>query len=401
MLNSFLVASGTVVISLVVGVLGGYALARLRFPFRRTTLFAFLITYMLPPIALLIPLYLLVARFGLLDTKTGLIIVYCSLATPFSLWTMSNFLGALPAELEEAARVDGLSRLGALFRVILPLARPGIVACGLFAFLLCWDEFLYSLIFTSTTHAKTIPVAIAEFTGRNAVDFGLIAAGGILASLPPLRADRGVPAVLHRRPLGRGGEGVSVAGRGGAWTEERLRAQRARRGKAAPEAPRVATEVTGERARLPRGGAGPAGAARRRRAGRPRRASRCGTGAVRRAADRVRHGCEYARGGRLRRGAAGGRPVRGRDQRDGGTGRDGGPYLAVSHSGRSAETVEAAGRLPAGRRVGLVGAEPAADCPLGTVVDRLLPTGCPTDSRVSTASYTATLQALGAARRWH
>ena len=186
MLNSFLVASGTVVISLTVGVLGGYALARLRFPFRRTTLFAFLVTYMLPPIALLIPLYLLVARFGLLDTKTGLIIVYCSLATPFSLWTMSNFLGALPAELEEAARVDGLSRMGALFRVVLPLARPGIVACGLFAFLLCWDEFLYSLIFTSTTNAKTIPVAIAEFTGRNAVDFGLIAAGGVLASLPPL-----------------------------------------------------------------------------------------------------------------------------------------------------------------------------------------------------------------------
>ena len=186
MLNSFVVAAGTVAISLTVGVLGGYALARLRFPFRRVTLLSFLVTYMLPPITLIIPLYLLMARLGLLDTKTGLIIVYCSLATPFSLWTMSNFLGALPAELEEAARVDGCSRLGALVRVVLPLARPGIVACGLFAFLLCWDEFLYALIFTSTANAKTIPVAIAEFTGRNAVDFGLIAAGGILASLPPL-----------------------------------------------------------------------------------------------------------------------------------------------------------------------------------------------------------------------
>jgi multiple sugar transport system permease protein len=186
MVNSFIVATGTVIVSLVVGVLGGYALARLRFPLRRVTLLSFLVTYMLPPITLVSPLYLLMSRFGLLDTKTGLIIVYCSLATPFSLWTMSNFLGALPAELEEAARVDGLSRLGALFRVILPLARPGIVACGLFAFLLCWDEFLYSLIFTSTSSAKTIPVAIAEFTGRNAVDFGLIAAGGVLASLPPL-----------------------------------------------------------------------------------------------------------------------------------------------------------------------------------------------------------------------
>jgi multiple sugar transport system permease protein len=186
MVNSFLVASGTVIVSLVVGILGGYALARLRFPLRRTTLMAFLVTYMLPPISLIIPLYLLMARFGLLDTKTGLIIVYCSLATPFTLWTMSNFFGTLPVELEEAARVDGCSRLGALWRVILPLSRPGIIATALFGFLLCWDEFLYSLIFTSTSNAKTIPVAIAEFTGRNAVDFGLIAAGGILAALPPL-----------------------------------------------------------------------------------------------------------------------------------------------------------------------------------------------------------------------
>ncbi len=184
--NSFLVASGTVIVSLTVGILGGYALARLRFPFRRMTLLAFLVTYMLPPISLIIPLYLLMARFGLLDTKTGLIIVYCSLATPFTLWTMSNFFGTLPSELEEAARVDGCSRLGALWRVILPLSRPGIIATGLYGFLLCWDEFLYSLIFTSTSNAKTIPVAIAEFTGRNAVDFGLIAASGVLASLPPL-----------------------------------------------------------------------------------------------------------------------------------------------------------------------------------------------------------------------
>jgi multiple sugar transport system permease protein len=186
MLNSFLIGAGTVVISLTVGILGGYALARLRFPFRRVTLMSFLITYMLPPITLIIPLYILMSRFGLLDTKFGLIIVYCSLVTPFALWTMSNFFGALPVELEEAARIDGCSRLGALWRVILPLARPGIVATVLFGFLLCWDEFLYALIFTSTSDSKTIPVAIAEFTGRNAVDFGLIAAGGILASLPPL-----------------------------------------------------------------------------------------------------------------------------------------------------------------------------------------------------------------------
>ncbi|HEY3009767.1 MAG TPA: carbohydrate ABC transporter permease [Micromonosporaceae bacterium] len=186
MVNSFLVASGTVLVSLTVGVLGGYALARLRFPLRRTTLLSFLVTYMLPPITLIIPLYLLMSRFGLLDTKVGLVVVYCSLATPFALWNMSNFFGSLPVELEDAARVDGCSRLGALVRVVLPLSRPGIIATALYAFLLCWDEFLYALIFTSTSRAKTIPVAIAEFTGRNAVDFGLIAAGGVLAAVPPV-----------------------------------------------------------------------------------------------------------------------------------------------------------------------------------------------------------------------
>jgi multiple sugar transport system permease protein len=186
MVNSFLVGAVTVGVSLAVGILGGYALARLRFPFRRVTLMLFLVTYMLPPIALIIPMYILMSRFALLDTKAGLVVVYCSLVTPFALWTMSNFFGALPVELEEQARVDGCSRLGALVRIVLPLARPGIIATALFGFLLCWDEFLYALIFTSTSDSKTIPVAIAEFTGRNAVDFGLIAAGGILAAIPPL-----------------------------------------------------------------------------------------------------------------------------------------------------------------------------------------------------------------------
>lgn len=186
MLNSLVVASATTVISLVVGSLGGYAFARLRFRLRRTTLFAFLAIYMLPPIALVIPLYLAMANLGLLDTKLGLIITYCSIVTPFCLWTMSNFYLTLPAELEDAARVDGCSRLGALFRVVLPLARPGLVATAMFGFLLAWDEFLYALIFTSTGSSKTIPVAIAEFTGKFSSDFGLIAAGGVLATLPPV-----------------------------------------------------------------------------------------------------------------------------------------------------------------------------------------------------------------------
>lgn len=186
MVNSLVVATVTTLISLFVGTLGGYAFARLRFRLRRTSLFAFLAIYMLPPIALVIPLYLGLAALGLLDTKTGLVVTYCSIVTPFCLWTMSNYFLSMPPDLEEAARVDGCTRLGALVRVILPLARPGVLTTAMFGFLLAWDEFLYALIFTSTTDAKTIPVAIAEFTGKFSSDFGLIAAGGVLASLPPL-----------------------------------------------------------------------------------------------------------------------------------------------------------------------------------------------------------------------
>jgi len=177
--NTTIVAVGTVGVSMIVGILGAYAFARLRFRFRQAVLILFLATYMLPQIALLIPLYLIL-------NSLGLIIVDCSLVVPFVLWILSNYFLTIPEELEEAARIDGTSRLGALFRVILPAARPGIFAALMFAFLLAWDEFMYALIFTSSNAAKTLPVAISEFAGRYTTDFGLVAAGGILAALPPI-----------------------------------------------------------------------------------------------------------------------------------------------------------------------------------------------------------------------
>ncbi|MFP3466515.1 carbohydrate ABC transporter permease [Leifsonia sp. SIMBA_070] len=184
--NTTIVAVGTVAVSMVVGILGAYAFARLRFRFRQAVLILFLATYMLPQIALLIPLYLILNSLGLLDSVIGLIIVDCSLVVPFVLWILSNYFLTIPEELEEAARIDGASRLGALFRVVLPAARPGIFAAIMFAFLLAWDEFMYALIFTSSNAAKTLPVAISEFAGRYTTDFGLVAAGGIIAALPPI-----------------------------------------------------------------------------------------------------------------------------------------------------------------------------------------------------------------------
>jgi multiple sugar transport system permease protein len=186
LLNSLIVAGATVAISITVGVFGAYAFARLRFRGARASLLLFLSTYMVPPIALVIPLYLIMVRLHLLNTRLGLIVVYCTFATPFVLWIMGNYFETIPRDLEDAARIDGCSRIGALFRVILPLARPGLLSTMLFAFLIAWDEFLYALIFTSTNASKTIPVAIAEFTGRYTTDFGLQAAGGILAAVPPI-----------------------------------------------------------------------------------------------------------------------------------------------------------------------------------------------------------------------
>jgi multiple sugar transport system permease protein len=186
MMNSFVVATCSVAVSLVCGALGAYAVARLRFRFKRGALLLLLITYMMPPLALAIPIYLALSVLGLLDTRTGLTIIYCSFTTPFVLWLLSSYFETLPVELEEAARIDGCSRLGALWRVVLPLARPGLISAGLLGFLGAWDEFFYGLILTSSPAAKTIPVALTEFTGRYSLDFGLMAAGGVIAALPPV-----------------------------------------------------------------------------------------------------------------------------------------------------------------------------------------------------------------------
>ena len=184
MFNSTKIALTVTIISLTAGTLAAYAFTRMQGKFKDKLLYLFIYTYMLPPIAIIIPMFLIMSKLGLLDTIYSLIIVYSSFITPFVVWLMRGFLATLPVELEEAAMVDGLTRLQAFFQVILPLAVPGLVATGIFAFLMAWDEFMYALIFTSSLDAKTISVAIAEFSGKNAVDYGMIATGGVLAALP-------------------------------------------------------------------------------------------------------------------------------------------------------------------------------------------------------------------------
>jgi multiple sugar transport system permease protein len=184
--NSLLVASSVTVIALTLGSLASYALVRLRFPFRQSMLIGILGTRMIPEISLVIPLYLFATRFGLYNSPAILIITYLSFALPFAIWLMAAFFNTIPVELEDAARIDGCNRIETLWRIIMPISAPGLVSTGLFVFLTAWDEFFFALILTSTVSAKTVPVAIAEFTGRYVVDVGGMMTGGVLAAIPPV-----------------------------------------------------------------------------------------------------------------------------------------------------------------------------------------------------------------------
>jgi multiple sugar transport system permease protein len=203
--NSLIVSLAVTALSLAVGALASYAFARLKFRGRQGWLFLLLFTYMVPSVVIVLPLYGLVSALGLLDNKLMLTILYLTLSVPFVVWVMQNYFRAIPHSIEEAALIDGCSRLQSLWHVYLPMARPGLVATGILAFLLSWDEFFFALIFTSTAAAKTMPVAIAEFSAKNTIDYGMIATGGVIASLPPL-----LIAALFHKQLVRGMTGGGV-----------------------------------------------------------------------------------------------------------------------------------------------------------------------------------------------
>lgn len=183
--NSSIIAFSATFIALVLGVFSAYALARLKFPGSNSSMALMMTAQMLPPIAIVIPIYVLLRRFQMLDTHMGLVLVYLSFILPLVVWLMRSYFSSIPSELEDAARIDGCSRLGALFRVILPLAGPGLVSVAVFAFIAAWNEYLYAFILT-TVDAKTLPVLIGEFSTKLGLEYLRIAAAGVLASLPPV-----------------------------------------------------------------------------------------------------------------------------------------------------------------------------------------------------------------------
>jgi len=186
LLNSLKVATVVTVICLILGSMAAYALVRISFRFNQPILLGILGTRMIPEISLVIPLFILASRLSLIDTPTVLDITYLSFALPFAIWILAAFFQAVSIEIEEAALIDGCSRLEILFRIVIPISAPGMISTALFVFMLAWDEFFYALIFTSSLGTKTVPVALAEFAGRYVTDVNAMMAGGIVAALPPV-----------------------------------------------------------------------------------------------------------------------------------------------------------------------------------------------------------------------
>jgi multiple sugar transport system permease protein len=175
-----------VAVSLVLGTLAAYALARYRLRFRlnESALVVALLVRTLPAILLVIPLYVTLGKYGLLNTRLGLIIIYSGLNTSFVIWMMQSFFEEIPRDIEEAAMVDGDSRLTALRRVVLPLAAPGIAATAIFSVITTYNDFLIALSLTSTPNAQTVPVGVSTLIGKIQIEWGPMAAAGVVGALP-------------------------------------------------------------------------------------------------------------------------------------------------------------------------------------------------------------------------
>jgi len=176
------------VVTVLLSTLAAYAFARMTFRGRRILFYSVLATMAFPAYTTLIPLYRIMTTFGLVNTYTGIILVYVSGFLPLATWIMYNYMSSLPISIEEAAQVDGASRMKVLWHVVLPLARPGIISTAVITFLFAWGQFLFPLVLSSDLSTQPLTVVIAALQGRHTVPFSLLSAAGVFAM--------GVPALL-------------------------------------------------------------------------------------------------------------------------------------------------------------------------------------------------------------
>lgn len=188
LITSAVVSIGSTICAIVIGTLAAYSLARFRLPYKLDQKISLWIlsTRMFPAIVTAIPLFLMMRDLRLLNTRASLIIVYTAFNLPFVVWMMRGFFAELPRDLEEAALVDGDSRLGALVRIVLPLVAPGLAATAVFCLIVSWNEFLFALVLTQTDAAMTLPVGIAGRVTQYEIKWGVMSAAGTVAMLPIL-----------------------------------------------------------------------------------------------------------------------------------------------------------------------------------------------------------------------
>jgi len=183
MKNSLIVASTTAVVSLSVSTLASYAFSRYRFKGRKMLMFLFLSNNMFPTVLLLIPLYAIMRKMGLLYTPSSLVLSYTTFTIPFSVWLLNGFINDLPLSLEEAAMIDGCNRGSAFIRIILPILTPCLVATGIYIFMTSWNEYTFAMMFTNVK-SRTIPIALKNLIGQLGVQWDLLTAGGIITIIP-------------------------------------------------------------------------------------------------------------------------------------------------------------------------------------------------------------------------
>ena len=183
-INSLIVTSVTVMICLLTGTIAAYAFSRFQFAGRTQLMLSYLIVRMFPAVLMIIPLFIVMRQFGLLDSTIGLAIAYTSFLLPLFVWMLKGFFDAAPKELESAARIDGTTRIGAMFLVVIPIARNGLLATCVFVAIAAWNEFLFALMLTTSQGSRTWPVGLQLMVGEFQLPWGMLAAGGIISILP-------------------------------------------------------------------------------------------------------------------------------------------------------------------------------------------------------------------------
>ncbi|MDA0159743.1 carbohydrate ABC transporter permease [Solirubrobacter ginsenosidimutans] len=184
--NSVIVASASTIVATVLGVPAAWAYSRFKIPGKKDQLFFILSTRFMPPVVVVIPIFLMFRDLNLLDTLQGLILVYAAFNLPFTIWMMKGFIDDVPAEYEEAAMLDGFSRFEAFWRVTMPLLIPGIAATAVFALIFSWNEFVFSIFLITDPDTRTAPSAIAGLIGGTTIDWGLVAASAMVFAIPVL-----------------------------------------------------------------------------------------------------------------------------------------------------------------------------------------------------------------------